>query len=153
MIGAITAWSGSIASIPDGWALCDGNNSTPDLRDRFVIGVGSSHALNSTGGSASVVLSTTQIPSHTHGSGGGSTVSSANHTHSVTVQYGSSTGAGDTSGCDTTGWTFNSTGTFGTSTVSNHNHSISGSLGNTGSGLAHENRPPYYALAFIMAVA
>ena len=39
--GLILLWSGSQASIPSGWALCDGNNSTPDLRGRFVIGAGS----------------------------------------------------------------------------------------------------------------
>ena len=36
--GVIVMWSGSIDSIPEGWALCDGNNGTPDLRDRFILG-------------------------------------------------------------------------------------------------------------------
>jgi hypothetical protein len=36
--GVILLWSGSIATIPTGWVLCDGTNSTPDLRDRFVVG-------------------------------------------------------------------------------------------------------------------
>ena len=39
--GLILLWSGSQASIPSGWVLCDGTNSTPDLRGRFVIGAGS----------------------------------------------------------------------------------------------------------------
>ncbi len=39
--GLILLWSGSQASIPSGWVLCDGNNSTPDLRGRFIIGAGS----------------------------------------------------------------------------------------------------------------
>ena len=38
--GGIILWSGSVASIPSGWYLCDGNNSTPDLRDKFVVGAG-----------------------------------------------------------------------------------------------------------------
>lgn len=38
--GVITIWSGAIADIPNGWALCDGNNGTPDLRDEFVFGAG-----------------------------------------------------------------------------------------------------------------
>jgi len=36
--GVIVMWSGSVASIPSGFVLCDGNNSTPDLRDRFIVG-------------------------------------------------------------------------------------------------------------------
>lgn len=35
--GGIIMWSGSIASIPEGWVLCDGNNGTPDLKDKFII--------------------------------------------------------------------------------------------------------------------
>lgn len=37
--GVIWLWSGSIENIPEGWALCNGENGTPDLRGRFVIGV------------------------------------------------------------------------------------------------------------------
>lgn len=36
--GVIMMWSGSVASIPSGWVLCDGTNGTPDLRDRFIVG-------------------------------------------------------------------------------------------------------------------
>ena len=36
--GMIIAWYGSIASIPSGFVICDGNNNTPDLRDKFIIG-------------------------------------------------------------------------------------------------------------------
>jgi hypothetical protein len=51
-IGGIILWSGSVASIPAGWQLCDGTNLTPDLRDKFVVGAGSTYAVNATGGSA-----------------------------------------------------------------------------------------------------
>ena len=51
-VGGIIMWSGSIASIPTGWALCDGNNGTPNLTDRFVVGAGSVYAVDGTGGSA-----------------------------------------------------------------------------------------------------
>ena len=54
--GGIIMWSGSTASIPSGWAICDGNNGTPDLRDRFVVGAGSTYGVNATGGSANAVL-------------------------------------------------------------------------------------------------
>jgi hypothetical protein len=36
--GIIALWSGTIATIPAGWALCNGLNGTPDLRNRFVVG-------------------------------------------------------------------------------------------------------------------
>ena len=48
--GCIMFWSGSMEDIPEGWALCDGNNGTPDLRDRFVVGAGGDYAVGDTGG-------------------------------------------------------------------------------------------------------
>lgn len=45
-------WPGSIASIPPGFVLCDGNNGTPDLRDRFIVGAGSIFDVGDTGGAA-----------------------------------------------------------------------------------------------------
>lgn len=49
-IGIIVLWYGSIASIPSNWQLCDGTNGTPDLRDNFVVGAGSSYSVDDTGG-------------------------------------------------------------------------------------------------------
>jgi hypothetical protein len=49
--GVIVMWSGDLDTIPSGWALCDGSNGTPDLRNRFVLGVGAPEYLGSTGGS------------------------------------------------------------------------------------------------------
>ncbi len=51
--GVIVMWSGSLASIPSGWALCDGTNGTPDLRDRFVMGASSAEEPGATGGTSS----------------------------------------------------------------------------------------------------
>ena len=48
--GSIILWSGSIVSIPSGYVLCDGNNGTPDLRDKFIRGAGSSYNPGDTGG-------------------------------------------------------------------------------------------------------
>ncbi len=59
--GMIVMWSGAVATIPIGYALCDGDNGTPDLRNRFVVGAGSTYAVDATGGSADATL-----PSHTH---------------------------------------------------------------------------------------
>ena len=50
--GAIIMWSGTVATIPDGFSLCDGSNGTPDLRNRFVVGAGSTYAVGATGGSS-----------------------------------------------------------------------------------------------------
>ena len=62
--GVIVMWSG--ANVPDGWALCDGTNGTPDLRDRFVLGVGNNYSLGDTGGSETVTLTADQMPKHRH---------------------------------------------------------------------------------------
>ena len=51
--GCIILWSGAIVDIPAGWVLCDGSNSTPDLRDRFVQGAGDTTAAGTIGGSTS----------------------------------------------------------------------------------------------------
>jgi microcystin-dependent protein len=60
-IGAIVMWSGSIETIPQSWAFCDGQDGRPDLRDRFVVGAGTSYAVGATGGSADAV-----VVEHTH---------------------------------------------------------------------------------------
>ena len=72
--GGIIMWSGAVSAIPTGWVLCNGSNSTPDLRNRFVVGAGSSYAVNATGGADSVTLSTANMPAHSHSfSGSGTT--------------------------------------------------------------------------------
>jgi hypothetical protein len=64
--GIIVVWSGSTASIPAGWQLCDGTNGTPNLQDRFVIGAGSTYAVATTGGEATHTLTVGEMPSHKH---------------------------------------------------------------------------------------
>jgi len=54
--GMIIAWSGNTSNIPTGFVLCDGNNSTPDLRDKFIIGAGNNYNVGATGGSKDAVL-------------------------------------------------------------------------------------------------
>lgn len=48
--GVIVLWSGSIATIPAGFVLCDGSNGSPDLRDKFLVGAGSTYAVDAQGG-------------------------------------------------------------------------------------------------------
>ena len=65
-IGGIIMWSGSIDSIPSNWKLCDGQNGTPDLRDRFVLGAGGDYAVGATGGEATHTLTIDEMPAHSH---------------------------------------------------------------------------------------
>ena len=64
--GLIAMWSGAADAIPDGWLLCNGSNGTPDLRDRFVVGAGSTYAVGATGGEATHKLTIQEMPIHTH---------------------------------------------------------------------------------------
>ena len=66
LTGMILLWSGAETAIPSGWNLCDGNNSTPDLTDKFVVGAGSTYAVNATGGEATHTLTEAEMPAHTH---------------------------------------------------------------------------------------
>ncbi|MEZ2226422.1 MAG: hypothetical protein ACBR50_09165 [Microcoleus sp.] len=115
--GMIVMWSGQVAQIPTGWALCNGQNGTPDLRDRFIVGAGNSYAVGATGGSNNVTLTIQQMPAHSH-----KYYTSLNHS----VQSGSATDCVRWDGMREydSGW--------------------------AGDNQPHENRPPYYALAFIM---
>ena len=55
--GIISMWSGALNAIPSGWALCNGENGTPDLRDKFVVGAGGNYGVGATGGAASASVS------------------------------------------------------------------------------------------------
>jgi hypothetical protein len=63
-VGSIIMWNGSASNIPSGWHICNGENDTPDLRERFVIGAGNSFAPRSTGGSFTITA--TNLPKHGH---------------------------------------------------------------------------------------
>jgi len=111
--GMIMLWSGSSATIPSGWLLCDGSNSTPDLRNRFVVGATSTYAVGATGGSANAI-----VVSHTHTA----TVTDSGHTHTTGVTGSTTVGDGQGGGGRTypTGNGGTTTGTATTGiTVSN----------------------------------
>jgi hypothetical protein len=132
--GVILMWSGSIASIPSGWLLCDGTNSTPDLRNRFIVGAGSTYAVNATGGSADATL-----VSHYHT---GTTGDQSNdHAHSYGLAQGGGSGlSGGTGGQVATNYTGGVT--------AGHTHNFTTST--QGSSATNANLPPYLALAYIM---
>lgn len=165
--GVITMWSGSEASIPSGWLLCNGTSGTPDLRNRFIVGAGtgSSYAVGNTGGANTVTLSTSEIPSHTHSFSGttGAMNSNAAHSHSVNdpghahsytradiAGTGGVYEGGYTVGFSTASTSASGTGISINATNTDHTHNFSGTTGAAGSTGAHENRPPYYALCYIM---
>jgi len=156
--GGIIIWSGSSAAIPSGWLLCDGTSSTPDLRDRFVVGAGSTYAVDATGGSKDAV-----VVSHSH-TLSGTTGADGSHSHKVLANvsvtdagaFGSNdqvakNSAGNLGNADyvlcktTTGATIGNSSTVGT-----HTHSLSGSTNSEGSSGTNANLPPYYALCYIM---
>lgn len=169
--GIICMWSGSTASVPSGWALCDGTNGTPDLRDRFIVGAGNSYAPGAVGGANSVTLTQAQMPVHQHtvslatdsqGSHAhsGSTSSNGAHTHTVN---GSNTSGGVTSvkvenrvsanEYATTSLTASAgdhSHSISTTTGGAHAHSVSGQTQAAGSGASVDIRPLFYALAYVM---
>ena len=144
--GAIIMWSGSINDIPVGWALCDGSNGTPDLRDRFIVGAGGSYNVGNTGGANTVTLSINQMPSHNHT---GEIAMAGEHRHDVWyTREGVSGGADMLVVADLEFTSFAGSVRESTDRSGNHTHSFT--INSTGGGQAHENRPPYYALCFIM---
>jgi microcystin-dependent protein len=179
-VGLIAMWSGG--SLPAGWTLCNGvavarsdgtgNITPPDLRDRFIVGSGYSYGTGNVGGAALIQLSVAQLPAHNHTantdsqgshSHTGSTGWVGDHQHTLpnlgSVQAGSdngganvpvSTGYGSTRYLSPTDPAGGHNHAFTTDAAGTHAHGVF--VGNTGSGAAIENRPPYYALAFIMKV-
>ena len=138
--GMIMMWSGTIATIPTGWVLCNGSNSTPDLRNRFIIGAHSDSAgvaystvtgsNTQTGGTKDAI-----VVSHTHTA----TSTDSGHTHTQNGFGGSAPGA-----------TTSATPIFGSSTTGTGFANITTTIASTGSSGTDQNLPPYYALAFIM---
>ena len=133
--GGIIMWNGSVASIPAGWYLCNGSNGTPDLRNRFVVGAGSTYAVAATGGSADAI-----VVSHSHSAS--SNVSDPGHNHTIGFQnYTIDSNAGS-AGLVRQGSSNTSTQTTGIS--------VSTSISSTGASGTNANLPPYYALCYIM---
>ena len=117
----IIAWYGSIASIPSGFVICDGNNNTPDLRDKFIIGAGNNYAVDDTGGSKDATLVT--------------------HTHNLDTlnEFSGAYGVWQTGGGlrqDHVGGT--------------HRKPITSEPNQTHSSATDKNLPPYHALCYIM---
>lgn len=172
-VGIICMWSGSIASIPAGWGLCNGTNGTPDLRDRFVAGAGGALAVAAVGGSATHThtattanagehdhvitvaghaLTEAQIPAHKHANGI-CDAGSAMFNHGSLAANPTTADSVDNNGAagTTEGWTTTVGGglphshTATSDSEAAHSHAVT--VDQT------DGRPPYYALAYIMRLA
>jgi microcystin-dependent protein len=177
-VGGIVMWPGTVTNFPTGWQICNGaqlsiasytalynvltNNGTifpfgantngsgsagsthfrlPNMIDRFVAGAGSAYSVGNTGGADTVTLTTAQMPSHDH------TASDSGHSHDyVGVEWPSGGGAEQNQGGspeDRTNFNYARTTSLGYANIT---------IGLNGSGEAHENRPPYFALIYLIRI-
>lgn len=122
----IAMWSGLLANIPEGWALCDGTNGTPNLQSKFVYGVATGVNPGAAGGAAN----------HTH------TVSA--HTHDADIAPFASGAVNNGRDCRA----------GSTAPLGNHSHTVdppnTTSSSESPATSSTGNLPPYYKLAYIM---
>lgn len=193
-IGTLLPYAGSSTALPTGWLLCDGSavsrttyaalfavcgttygagNGTstfnvPNLTNRVPVGAGGSYSRGTTGGTATVTLTESQMPSHDHTlsgtansagshSHGGSTGSDGSHSHSGDGGAGSRSdllasggSSAATPGAGSTGSAGGHSHGISTDSSGSHTHSLSGSVGSAGSDAAHENMPPFVAVNYII---
>lgn len=168
--GVIVLWSGAVGAVPSGWALCNGSNGTPDLRDRFVVGAGSTYAVGATGGTTTTsaagghthteasagghnhtgvtgdtALTTAQMPSHTHTWSGTQTAEDNNFTAGSNWLREGSTVQSSAFTVTTTATGEGAAHSHTIGTDGSHSHTINAVGDHT-----HTVTPPYYALAYIM---
>ena len=175
--GIITMWSGATNAVPSGWALCDGNNGTPNLKDRFIVGAGQSYGVGNTGGNitqtpsvwtnaagtgiqvAGTAINESQMPWHTHGGRVGSDASVTTQRSVQEMYDGEWLSAGHFYATDRSPSTARkplkefsaSLSINGTGGNQPHYHGVTDNgHAHTAAASAIDIRPPYYALAFIM---
>jgi hypothetical protein len=148
--GGIFLWSGSIGSIPAGYVLCNGSNGTPDLRDRFVVGAGSTYAVNATGGSADAIVvshtHTADQDGHSHFIAGGSQSALLNNSNVLSQTGNVSSGL-----LPNENFEYSLLG-GGTSATIGLTNTVDPAITVTTVGVSatNANLPPYYALCYIM---
>lgn len=151
-VGGIIMWSGSVTAIPAGWALCDGGrtstgSTTPDLRDRFIVGASPTVAVGVVGGRSSVTLSAANLPPHQH-----------TYKDTIFAEHNISGSSQSPDGLDTgseggNNYRGSDSGNDGDNNLSWVRRRSDVAYGNSGGGVDPiDLRPPYYALAFIIRV-
>ena len=155
-VGGIIMWNGAVTAIPDGWALCNGTQNTPDLRGRFVMGGGGNRAVGMTGGAETVTLTESQLPAHNHRVSG-ATTSAGNHAHPYDdIYFSESWGPLGNQGWLGSGDSDRNNGPHSTSrntsAAGDHAHSFDVTSASTGGGQAIDKLPPFYVLAYIMRI-
>lgn len=164
--GGIIMWHGSSNNIPVGWGICNGTTQnglvTPDLRERFIIGLGGpktggdtlpkgndDYSYQQTGGLREVAISLNQMPKHTHS---GSTNSAGSHGHTYKGRVGVSSIPFACDGSDepskSIGRNGNDPADYAGDATGDHKHAVN--TAGEGSGDAVSNMPPYYALYYII---
>ena len=142
-LGGIIMWSGAINAIPHGWALCNGQATngwtTPNLRDRFVLGAGSTYNVGAMGGLTNITLTANNLPTHDHVFRDG-----------FTMQDDPNGDAPPVGGSIDTGGYYN--GTEGNDGDNRYMWFQTNTTYAAGSSQSFSILPPYYALAYIMRV-
>lgn len=129
-VGGIILWSGSVATIPAGWLLCNGAYGTPNLADRFIVGAGNTYAPDAAGGSADAI-----VPSHTH------TATDSGHIHSVSIPQG---------GFQPQANGQNQSNPYYAANVNTATGFAIITVATAGVSPTNANLPPYYALCYII---
>lgn len=154
-LGLIIIWTGTIANIPVGWALCDGGGGRPDLRSRFLRGVNTNITNPGTTGGALTHIHTEQNRNHDHG--GASTVDGShfhthtaftwthNHNAAISILGGLANRQNDTHAGDHTH--------SNTDTIGSHSHTIGSGGDHTHTVNPASSLPAYYTVAYIINVS
>ena len=138
-VGGIIMWSGTIASLTSSapnFKLCDGNNGTPDLTNKFIIGAISDQSVSG------ITTAATTITGSNTRDGGTKDAIVPDHTHSTSVDSGRLFHQGGQSNTIN----FGGPGLYPGTVFSMNNPS-------DGESVTNKNLPPYYALAYIMRVS
>jgi microcystin-dependent protein len=133
-------WSGAVNTVPAGWALCDGRPGTPNLSNKFIVSAGSSYSVGTQGGADEVTLRADQsgLPAHTH------ILDDPGHKHRALAGSTSNFGdyfAEDAGNAKTDSWKTTETAKTGITMRLNSTQNASQPF---------DNRPAYYALAYII---